>query len=205
VRKTQKVKVDAIMRLRLAGHSIPEISAKTSVPKTTVQRYVKNVVVPHEYMQFLREKQGGSKQRANGLRENVGRKAEQFIGLLSDRDRALLLIGLYWGEGAKNDFSIINSDVYLLKTFVECLQTLDVGVSRLRAGVRVHVGTNVDDAKTYWSKELSIPKAQFTQVEIVHGRKKGKLLYGMCRVRITKGIKERIYLQKAIQYIGKSV
>lgn len=205
MRKLSSSQLSDVVQLRITGHSIPEISRLTGVAKTTVQRHVLDVSVPPKYKILLREKQGGSKQRAVGLRLNVAADVASLIGSISNRDKMMLLVGLYWGEGTKNDFSIINSDVTLLKVYLACLDELRIARSRLRAGVRIFAGMNALHAKAYWARALSIPLAQFTQVEVVPGRKKGKLPYGMCRVRVSRGVRERLFLQLTMQYIGKTI
>ena len=48
-----------------------------------------------------------------------------------------------------------------------------------------------------------LSKKTIALVEVIEGKKKGKLPYGMCRVRISSGIRERLLIQSAIQLIGK--
>ena len=203
MQKISKEKQTAILVLRLQGKSIPEIHREVNVGITTVQRYVKGVEVPTEFKKVLREKQGGSKERARGLRENSLEKAEKIVISMSERDRLFLLIGLYWGEGAKHDFSLINSDPLLLKTFIVCLQSLGIGQDRLSIAIRVHSNVAVEKAKKFWSKITGLKSTDIKYVEIIEGKKKGKLQYGMCRVRVKVGIKERLLLQSAITLIGK--
>lgn len=192
-----------IIRLRLSGLSIPEICSTSGIAKTTVQRYVKDVVIPEEFRKRLREKQGGAKARAQGLRENVLEHASELLGELSWRDYCILLIGLYWGEGTKKDFSIINSDPRLLQAFMHALRHFGISKERIYLSLRVHSDISIRDAKTFWSATLGVSEDRIGRVEIIHGKKKGKLLHGMCRVRICSGIKDRLLIQSAIQLIGK--
>jgi len=39
----------------------------------------------------------------------------------------------------------------------------------------------------FWSEICEIPESQISFVNVLKGKKVGKLLFGMCRVRITKG------------------
>ncbi|MEK7613710.1 MAG: hypothetical protein AAB439_02435 [Patescibacteria group bacterium] len=203
MRKISYQKSNTIQRLRKKGKSIPEISRETGVPITTVQRYVQGVVIPLKFQQALKEKQGGSKERARGLRENIYKQMRNEVGVLSRRDRFLLLIGLYWGEGAKQDFSIINSDPLLIKTFIHCLHDVGIFKDRLSVSVRIYNDMSPEHAKDFWSSVTGVKKDFFRNTEIVEGKKKGKLPYGMCRVRVKSGIKERLKIQAAISVIGK--
>lgn len=192
-----------IQRLRVAGLSIPEIVASTGEAKTTVTRYVKGVVIPSELVQRLREKQGGSKERARGLRENVMEKALAQSSVMTDRERFFLFVGLYWGEGTKKDFTIINSDPKLIQTSIVSLRAMGISKERLSLSLRVHSDVSVAKAKHFWSTITGISESFIRRIEIIEGKKKGKLPHGMCRIRVNSGIQERLLIQSSIEVIGK--
>lgn len=194
---------DALVQLRLSGMSIPEICRETGVPKTTVQRHIKGTEVPPEFLKRLKEKQGGAKKRAQGLRENCLEEASEFLGALSKRDYLILLVGLYWGEGTKRDFSIINSDPKLLQAFMLCLRAADIGLERITLSLRVHSDISIKESKRFWSNTLSVPIERIGRIEVIEGKKKGKLAHGMCRIRVLSGIRERLLIQSTIALIGK--
>jgi hypothetical protein len=50
----------------------------------------------------------------------------------------------------------------------------------------------------FWSSVTGVSKDKFVNVDILEGKKKGKLKYGMCRIRVTKGGNLLKYIQ-AIQ------
>ncbi len=192
-----------ITELRVQGMSIPEITRATGYGKTTVQRYVKSIPLTDKARLLLREKQGGGKDRALGLRQNCLDAAESLLGSISRRDSFLLLVGLYWGEGTKRDFSIINSDPYLLITFLKCLKDFGISEERISLSLRIHSDISESAARSFWSKTLNLPKDSISRVEIIEGKKKGKLKFGMCRIRVRSGIRERLIVQQAISIIGK--
>ncbi len=192
-----------LIRLRRHGKSIPEISRETGTPITTVQRHIKGVQVPSEFQTILREKQGGSKDRAKGLRSNVAKSAGKLLGNISHRDYLFLLIGLYWGEGTKRDFSVINSDPLLIQTFIHCLKILGISKERLSVSIRVHTEISISKAKAFWAQTTGLPKQIIERVEVIEGKKKGKLPYGMCRVRVRSGIRDRLLIQSAMALVGK--
>jgi len=169
-----------------------------------VQRHIQGVIVPRKFQRRLRERQGGAKQRALGLRKNIYEEAQILLGSLSDRDRLMLLVGMYWGEGTKKDFAIINSDPLLLQTFVKCLRTIfKIPNNRISGGLRVHRDISIEKCRKFWSQSLAISPEAFHRSEIIEGKKKGKLPYGMCRIRVRSGIKERVLVQTLISLIGK--
>lgn len=193
-----------LIELRMEGRSIPEISKQTGVAKTTVQRYIKGIAVPKRLLSSLREKQGGSKDRAKALRINASERASALLDTVSERDCLMLLVGLYWGEGTKRDFGIINSDPRLIQVFLYCLRSvLHLPNTRLSMAIRLHEGISVKAAKSFWKRITNLPYDQDRKVEIVPGKKKGKLKYGMCRIRVRSGIRDRILLQSLISQIGK--
>lgn len=194
---------ERVIGLRIQGRSIPEISRETGVAKTTVQRHVKGIEIPKEFRQRLKEKQGGAKDRANGLRENIAIEIGSILGRISDRDLLFLLVGLYWGEGTKRDFSLINSDPVLVRTFIRCLKTLHISEERLSLSLRLHTEISIPRAKTFWARVTGLSRDIIERVEVIEGRKKGKLPHGMCRVRVKTGIRERLLIQTAISLIGK--
>ena len=189
--------------LRKQGKSIPEISRETGVAKTTVLRHIRGVKVPEEFRAILREKQGGAKVRAQGLRKNILKDTTDYISAISERDLFFLLVGLYWGEGAKRDFSVINSDPFLIKTFLLGLQSIGIPHERLSFALRVHSNISISKAKRFWSQVTGLAESTLPKIEVIEGKKKGKLPYGMCRVRVRSGIRERLRIQSAIAIIGK--
>lgn len=193
-----------IFKLRKAGLSIPEINKETHVPITTIQRNVKGIEIPDEHRKRLREKQGGAKERARGMRENCASEAFSMLGTLSKRDRLILLLGIYWGEGTKKDFAMINSDPEMLQAFLVSLrEVFGISQNNLGAGLRIHKGISETGARNYWSRALGIAPESFHRIEVVEGKKKGKLPYGMCRVRVRSGIRTRLLVQSMISIIGK--
>ncbi|MDP3402647.1 MAG: hypothetical protein Q8S35_01675, partial [bacterium] len=171
--------------------------------KTTVQRHVKEIEIPPIFLKRLKERQGGAKQRAKGLRENCFEEATGFLGELSKRDYLILLIGLYWGEGTKRDFSIINSDPKLLQTFMVCLRAAKIDLERISLSLRVHSDISIHESKKFWSSSLGVPIERIGRIEVIEGKKKGKLAHGMCRIRVLSGIRERLLIQSSIELIGK--
>ena len=194
---------ERLVMLRKQGKSIPEISKETGTSITTVQRHIKGVQIPREFQIRLRERQGGSKDRAKGLCLNIEADVKRLLARVSRRDYLFLLVGLYWGEGTKKDFSVINSDPLLIQTLIYCLKILKIPTSRLSLSLRVHTEVSVPEAKKFWARTTGLPERRIERIEVIEGKKKGKLPYGMCRVRVRSGIRDRLFIQTAIALIGK--
>jgi hypothetical protein len=183
-------------------YATPEISQETGIAKTTVQRHVKRVVVREEFREILRQKQGGSQERTKGLRDNSMARAAELINDAGAREYLFLLIGLYWGEGTKQDFAIINSDPVLIQSFIVCLHYLKVPKERISFALRVHADISIEEAKKFWAKTTGLSADGISRVEVIEGKKKGRLPYGMCRIRVRSGIRERLLIQSAIALVG---
>jgi hypothetical protein len=52
---------------------------------------------------------------------------------------------------------------------------------RLRVNIRIYEDINAEKAIQYWARIVDIPKSQILSVNVLHGKKQGKLPYGMCR------------------------
>lgn len=132
-----KAEVNEIKTLRSRGLSISEISAISRRGKATVSRYIKGVEVVGESAQILREKQGGSRIRAEKAWETARVKAKKLIDSpLTKRERLIALSALYWAEGTKRELGFINSDGLMIKMFVSYLE--DLGVKKKTC--KLHLG-----------------------------------------------------------------
>lgn len=182
-----KEEIEKMIFLRQTGHSLPEIRKIISRGNATIFRYVGKVSVLPEYADVLKSKQGGSKARARKNWDLSQEKAKKFLNHLSSKDKILILAALYWGEGTKKELNIINSDPEFLRIFVECLTEIGVTRDMLRVTLRIYEDMSEVESRLYWAQILGISEKSILSVNILKGRKDGKLKYGMCRIRVTKG------------------
>jgi hypothetical protein len=56
----------------------------------------------------------------------------------------------------------------------------------LKVSLRLFEDINKKKTIQFWQKILSLPKGSITKFDISKGKKKGKLKYGMCRIRVKK-------------------
>lgn len=185
--KITQSEIEKIISLRETGHSLPEITREVHRGSSTVFHYVKNVKVLPKYQKILREKQGGSKNRSHKAWNEALTSAERSLSHLGKTEKLIIAACLYWGEGTKRDFSIANSDPYLIKVFTSCLEDLGVPKKDLKVSVRLYEDLNRKIAITHWAKIIGVPKKQISHINILKGKKHGKLPYGMCRVRMKRG------------------
>lgn len=203
--KVSRAEIRKMLHLRETGHSLPEISMVIGRGKGTVHRYVKDTQVLSKYRETLRVKQGGSKERALRGWSEAKKKASALILPIQKRDRLLILTCLYWGEGNKKDLNIINSDPLLIKTFINCLREIGVTRSELKITIRLYEDIDKDKALRYWAGIVGIPKEKIFNVNILKGKKVGKLEYGMCRIRVTKGAKHFKLILSMIDLIKSEI
>lgn len=203
--KTSEKIINKIINLRKRGHSVSEISFQVGKSKSIVSRYIQNVEVLPEYISVLRKKQGGSKQRSNDLWSKSMVSASKIIKKLESRDKLILLIGIYWGEGTKSELNIINSDPILLKAFINFIKEIGVSKKRIKASIRIYNNINENDAISFWSNILDLNKNNFFNTEIINGNKKGKLEFGMCRLRVEKSSKEFKLLMSLINVVKNEI
>jgi len=194
--------IQKMIFLRSQGFSIPEISKEVVIPKTTVLRYIKHVEILPEFLTQWAGKRGGSKKKKLLEQQKALDEGEKIVGSLSSKEKMLFLSALYWAEGSKGDFGLSNTDPDLIKIFVTGLRDVfQVSDDRLRVSVRIYEDLDREKCLSFWSQIVGIPKEHFVNVNVLVGKKKGKLPYGMCRVRVTKGAS----LLKQIMGINKAM
>lgn len=173
--------------LRSRGHSISEISSVVQKSKSIVSKYVQGVKVKRKYEDILRAKQGGSKYRSTKQWEEKRIESEVLVQDLTPRERLLILAALYWGEGTKKELNITNSDPSMLRVVVSCLKDLGINDHDFRITLRTYGDLDKESAISFWTKALNLPAGSFINVNVMTGKKEGKLPYGMCRIRVRKG------------------
>lgn len=179
--------LEKVIALRKTGHSISEIHNITKRGKATISRLIKEVPVLEKYKEILKEKQGGSKVRASKRWKSIREEAQILINDVNLQRQLLVLSCLYWGEGNKKEFSLINSDTDLIKTVLCILIEIGVPIERIKVSLRIYSDLNYESVIKFWSDFLNIPETKFGKVDVIEGKKQGKLKYGMCRIRIQKG------------------
>ena len=182
-----KKQINYIVQLRKRGHSLPELRCLTGHGKATIFKYIQGVNILPKFQDLWRNKRKSSVARMVQEQKKAQGQAKGLINKIGKEEKILIAACLYWGEGAKRDFSLSNTDPELIKTFVECLEELGVTKERLRVTIRAYEDLNKEKICNFWAKIVGIPKKNIINVNVLKGKKKGKLKYGMCRIRIAKG------------------
>lgn len=188
LRKLYLRKVKKIQDLRRKGFSIPEISQELKISKSTALRYIKGVEILPEFIPQWIAKRGGSRKRMMLKEQEIYNQTNSLIKDLSAREKLLFLSALYWGEGNKRDLALINSDPKIIRIFITGMrQIFNIAEDRIRVNIRIHNYLTEAECLNYWSDTIGVPIPNFYKTEVIKGKKKGKLKYGMCRIRLSKG------------------
>ena len=180
--------VEKIREFRRMGNSVPEISNQLGVGRGSVLKYIIGVEVDSRLAPYWRGKRGGSVRRMEEAWNKARIRAKTGVDDLDNSTKLLVLTSLYWAEGSKADFSFMNSDPEMVALFVRLIkEILRVKKDQIRSSIRIYSGMDELKVKDFWSKMLNIDLKMFGNTEIVKGNKRGKLIHGMCRIRVLKG------------------
>jgi hypothetical protein len=185
--KLSEDKIKLIRDLRSRGHILSEIKNIVPAGKATIFKYIKGVQVKEEFKETFSLKRFNSKNLSKIGWKNAKTMAKEILLPLRKQNSFAILAALYWGEGNKKELNLINSDPALIKVFVECLYSIGVKKEELKITLRIYGDSNISKVKEFWSNLLEIPPQQISNINVLKGKKEGKLKFGMCRVRVRKG------------------
>ena len=181
-------KIEKIKFLRSHGNSLSEISHRVGVGQGTAWRYIQGVRILPRFEKEWLDKRNGSVKRKEMAEKLAFSRADLAIKKLSFKEKLLILSSLYWAEGAKVDFNLTNTDPDLVRVFIRCLKDV-IGISndRLRLNIRIYEDMDSESCISFWLNLTGLTRTNLSSVNVLMGKKIGKLKYGMCRVRVTKG------------------
>lgn len=196
-------------KLRQRGSSIKDIAKKLGVSSGSVSIWCEDVLLSpiQKKRLFLKQVNAGHKGRIMGAEANKRKKIENvvnqekiastMVGRLSERDKLMLGIGLYWGEGVKAGSSgtaLVNSDPSVILFARDWFEQL--GVKRSEFNPYIYVSevhkSREHIIQKFWSDYLSIPVEQFNKIIFLKGRPKKKYnnydtYYGVLALRVSRG------------------
>jgi hypothetical protein len=187
MKKLSTAKIFLIKDLRSNGHTVNEIMNITGAGKGTVSKYINGVLITDSIKKDFELKRFPSKKLSAVEWEKAKMEASKNLFPLLKQSELSILACLYWGEGNKKELNLINSDPFLIKTFVECLYLIGVKKENLKITLRIYEDMNPSKIKKFWANLLSVPLNQISNINILYGKKGGKLEFGMCRIRVKNG------------------
>lgn len=180
-------KIEEMRLLREQGYSVPEISNRLAISKSTTLRYVKDVTILPEYIERWQNRRKSSKillQRNLNLAEKT---AKELLCNNKLRETAIIAAMLYWAEGSKKDFSLSNTDPSLISLFIKSLKNVfGLSSEHFKISIRIFDDLNPESCIKFWSETTGIVLGTDTTINVISGSKTGKLKYGMCRIRVRK-------------------
>lgn len=185
--KLTLIEINKIKNLRKTGHTLSEIKKFTGKSNGTIWKYIGDVSVLPEYQKIWEAKRGGSKAKSEREWKEAQNKASRVFKRIGFFEKMLILSCLYWGEGNKTELNLINSDPFMIRVILVCLRDLGIKNDELKISLRLFEDIDKRKAISYWSHILSLPKGAIQKVNIIPGKKIGKLEHGMCRVRVKRG------------------
>lgn len=206
--KTSASTISQIKKLRRQGHSIPEISRLCHISRSTALRYARDIKILPQFKQRWLDRRNAGKILSERDWQHATTKYQKLIHNLSIKEKLLIGAALYWAEGSKKDFNLINSDPTMITTFINILKTaFSVPSEKIKISIRIYEDMDTGTCLYYWSKITRIKLGKETSINILKGRKNGKLQYGMCRVRVARGgllLKELFSIIKRISSLTSS-
>jgi hypothetical protein len=180
-------KIKKIFELRKQGYSIPELHALLGLPKSTLSKYCRKVEILPEFKERWLERRNASKIISERQVLQAEQQAKALVPAISKESAVLIASSLYWAEGAKKDFSLTNSDPKMIKVFVKILKrSFGIKDEDIKISIRLYEDLAINEATSFWSEVVGFDLTNKVHINILKGKKVGKLKYGMCRVRVKK-------------------
>lgn len=211
--------------LRRKGWSVGAIAKELGVSKSSASSWCVDIVLTREQRKQLIEnsKAGSLKGRFIGVAMNRKKKmvaisvarerGKKEIKRLSQYERMLVGLGLYWGEGVKADKSqlaIVNSDPRLIYFMYKWFRKVfGVKKSEFRPRVFINAIHRPREQKIlkFWSALLNIPPGQFGGMIFLNVKNKKVYenydsYYGVLALRVRKSISLKYRILGLIEALG---
>ncbi|HET7099441.1 MAG TPA: hypothetical protein VFI61_04395 [Patescibacteria group bacterium] len=206
-----------VVDLRKTGKSYSEIRKIIKVSKSSLSLWLRDIVLTNKQVAGLkmkkvraveRYKSAMKKKRKDRLSGYYKNQIKKWIPL-TEREKFLAGLFLYWGEGNKvsnNTISIANTDPDVIKFtiqwFKDCLGFLG---DKIHIRLHLYSDMNIKLETEYWSKVLNIESSQFSKPYIKKSlvakiSQKG-FGHGTCTVSVFKTV-EKENIMMAIRAIS---
>jgi len=191
------------IELRKKGLSYSEIRKQVDISKDSLSRWCRDIILsPTQLERLIHKKlEGSEKGRLVGSKILQNRRIKETqelleqgkkeVGNLNKRERFLVGIALYAGEGTKTDrkVSFANSDPLLIKFMASWFREFcNIEESSFRGALWIHENRNENLAKEYWSEITNIPIEHFHKSYIAENKSSSRKIrkhihkYGIFRV-----------------------
>lgn len=207
--KKEKEKLEAL-DLRRQGLSYREILERVTVSKSSLSLWLQSVGLSKTQKQRLTEKKLASARRG-ALKKKEDRifrtgiimeEAKKEVGKLTERERWLIGVALYWAEGSKekewspgSSAQLINSDPRMIQFFLKWLIfRCKIPKNMLQFEIYIHENHKyrLGEVRNYWSLKTGFSEDNFQTVYFkknkIHTKRKntGNKYFGMLKIKIKK-------------------
>jgi hypothetical protein len=153
---------------RACGLKLIDIADELGVSKSSVSVWVRDIeFTPSPRRTGARKRQPNALQRRKAAEiQALLEEGRERIGRLSDRDFLVAGAALYAGEGSKTNGQVVfpNSDPLMILFFLCWLRYFfEIDEARLRVGLYLHEGLDLDAAAEFWAELTLIPRSQHTK------------------------------------------
>ncbi|MDO8483042.1 MAG: hypothetical protein Q7S86_04465 [bacterium] len=210
---------DQACNMRRRGVSIRAVEEKLGIPRSTLSYWFKDIQLSSKQLKKLKKdwhnalvkaRKGAVRwhnlQKANRFKD-AERRADEVLSKIDVTNTVVLdlaLAMLYLGEGFKKSLEtgIGNSDPLILRFFLAVLcRVYDFDVDSIRCELHLRADQNPSALKRYWSKQLSLPLANFKYVvfdERTRGIKTYSEYKGVCLLRCAN-----VAIQRKLVYLSQ--
>ena len=175
---------------------IDKVSAATGIPKGTLWSYISDVELPAG-MVAERKRAHIAQLAVLTTERHAKRRAEwnsemndvaDSVPMPSGESLFFLGMGLYWGEGLKNErvaTAFSNSDPRAIRAYLAFLREMDAPMEKLSAGLVIHRDVDKDEAVDFWAGVTGIPHSRIYTSWVDCGPKNSvKRIRGVLNVRL---------------------
>lgn len=162
-----------VKRLRREGDSLNEIALKIHLPKSTISRWCKNVVLSKSQLNklFIKKIRGLKQGRIKGILSQRLKRLEKLknykvegdkrFSRLSSNDVFIAGLFVYLAKGSKRNISFSDDDTVMIKFIVKWFETYFKITSERFIFTIFTPKKKAVAAKRLWIKHLGFPKKQF--------------------------------------------
>lgn len=163
------------IKLRRQGHSYNEILKTVPVTKSTLSLWCRDITLTPQQVERLESRKlrgaklgrirGSKAQQASRIKrtQKLIASGMKDVGVLTKRDRFVVGVGLYLGDGYKKDLGVVfsNSNPAIIKFMMQWFREfLGISNSKFVGQIWIHDNLSEPDARRFWSKLTNIPDNQ---------------------------------------------
>lgn len=202
-----------VFELRRKGYSYSQIRKRVNVSKSTLSLWLRSMPLTKDQIDLLRGKnpkriekfRNTMKMKRDASEKKFFEKVSKDLGVITKRERFVVGLYLYWGEGTKAadcTTAITSTDPDIVRFFVHWLNDFGIKNEQMKVVLHLYKDMDIKREMNFWSKYLGISLSNFRKPYI----KKTRLYDITYRSGFSHGTCSVLYLNKDMyQYIRASL